>query len=654
MSDEALSNLSHENRRFPPPPDLAAQANVTEQTFTEADADDVAFWGEQAARLSWAIEPTQTLDWSNPPFAKWYADGTLNAAYNCLDRHVEAGNGDRVAFHFEGEPGDTRTITYAELTAQVCQAANALAALGVRAGDRVAIYLPMIPEAAVAILACARLGAPHTVVFGGFSSDALATRILDCGVEVVITADGGFRKGKPSALKPAVDEALERCPDVRNVLVVRRTEQETPMTQGRDLWWDDALAEQPSKHEWEAFPAEHPLYIMYTSGSTGKPKGILHTTGGYLVGTSYTHWATFDLKPATDVFWTAADIGWVTGHSYLVYGPLANGTTSVMYEGTPDSPHQGRWWEIIDKHRVTTLYCAPTAIRTFMKWGAEIPAKYDLSSLRLLGSVGEPINPEAYVWYREHIGHNKTPVVDTWWQTETGMHMISPMPGVASGKPGAAMRAVPGVSVDVVNDEAQPVPNGGGGYLVITKPWPAMLRTIWGDDQRYVDTYWSRFPDMYFAGDGAKKDDDGDLWLLGRVDDVMNVSGHRLSTTEIESSLVSHPKVAEAAVVGATDDTTGQAIVAFVILRSEAGDGGPEVVDELRRHVAKDIGAIARPRQIMVVEELPKTRSGKIMRRLLRDVAENRELGDVTTLTDSTVMNLIKENLGSSPGSGDA
>ena len=651
--DAGGNDLSSEARRFPPPPELAAHANVTEETFGHAAEDDVAFWAEQAGRLSWGDEPTQTLDW-DPPFAKWFADGTLNAAYNCCDRHVEAGHGDRVAFHFEGEPGDTRTITYAELTAQVCQAANALAELGVQAGDRVAIYLPMIPEAAVAMLACARLGAPHTVVFGGFSSDALATRILDCDVQVVITADGGWRKGKASALKPAVDEALKRCPDVRSVLVVRRTGQDTAMREGRDVWWHEAVESQPTEHAYETFPAEQPLYIMYTSGSTGKPKGILHTTGGYLVGVAYTHWATFDLKPDTDVFWTAADIGWVTGHSYLVYGPLANGATSVMYEGTPDTPHQGRWWEIVDKYRVSILYCAPTAIRTFMKWGEEVPAGFDLSSLRILGSVGEPINPEAYVWYRRNIGHDRTPVVDTWWQTETGMHMISPMPGVADGKPGAAMRAVPGISVDVVNDEGHPVSDDAAGYLVVTRPWPAMLRTIWGDDQRYIETYWSRFDGLYFAGDGAKRDTDGDLWLLGRVDDVMNVSGHRMSTAEIESALVSHPKVAEAAVVGATDDTTGQAIVAFVILRSdavkgEAGDGGPDVVAELRQHVAKEIGAIARPRQIMVVDELPKTRSGKIMRRLLRDVAENRELGDVTTLTDSTVMNLIKDNLQTAP-----
>jgi acetyl-CoA synthetase len=653
VTDEALDNLLHEDRRFPPPADLAANANVTADTYAEAEADFEGFWAKQAKRLSWQTEPTQVLDWSNPPFAKWFADGTLNAAYNCLDRHVEAGNGDRVAFYFEGEPGDTQVITYAELTRQVKQAANALIELGVKTGDRVAIYLPMIPEAVVAMLACARIGAPHTVVFGGFSSDALYSRVIDCGVQIVITADGGYRRGKPSTLKPAVDEALQYGCDVRKVLVVQRTKQDVPMEEGRDLWWHEFVGKQSDEHECEHFPAEHPLYVMYTSGSTGKPKGILHTTGGYLAGVSYTHWAAFDLKPETDIFWTAADIGWVTGHSYLVYGPLANGTTSVMYEGTPDTPHKGRWWEIIEKYRVSILYCAPTAIRTFMKWGSDVPEAFDLSSLRILGTVGEPINPEAYVWYRHYIGGDRTPVVDTWWQTETGMQMISPMPGVTVGKPGAAMKAVPGVVVEVVNDEAEPVPNGHGGYLVVTKPWPAMLRTIWGDDQRYIDNYWSRFPEMYFAGDGAKKDEDGDLWLLGRVDDVMNVSGHRMSTTEIESALVSHPKVAEAAVVGATDPMTGQAIVAFVILRGDAGEGGDEVVQELRTHVAKEIGAIAKPRQIMVVEELPKTRSGKIMRRLLRDIAENRELGDVTTLTDSSVMDWIKENLATSKAGAD-
>ncbi len=645
MTDTEWSNLSSEERRFPPPPELAAEANVTAETYRRAAEDPDAFWAEQARRLHWGTAPTETLDWSNPPFAKWFADGTINAAYNCLDRHVEAGLGDRVAFHFEGEPGDSRAITYAELTREVCRAANALTSLGVRAGDRVAIYLPMIPEAVVAMLACARIGAPHVVVFGGFSADALSSRILDCGVEVVITADGGYRRGSASALKPAVDRALEKCPDVRSVLVVQRTGQDTAMTEGRDVWWHDALAAEPDTHTAEMFPAEHPLYVMYTSGSTGKPKGILHTTGGYLVGVSWTHWATFDLKAERDVFWTAADIGWVTGHSYLVYGPLSNATTSVMYEGTPDTPHQGRWWEIVEKYKVSILYCAPTAIRTFMKWGDQVPARFDLSSLRLLGSVGEPINPEAYVWYRTHIGGDRTPVVDTWWQTETGMHMISPMPGVTSGKPGAAMTPVPGVSIDVVDDEANPVADGHAGLLVITRPWPAMLRTLWGDDQRFVDTYWSRFEGLYFAGDGAKKDADGDLWLLGRVDDVMNVSGHRMSTTEIESSLVAHPKVAEAAVVGATDETTGQAIVAFVILRGDATAEGSDIVAELRRHVASDIGPIAKPRQIMVVPELPKTRSGKIMRRLLRDIAENRELGDVTTLTDSSVMDAIRTGL---------
>ncbi|MFI6827227.1 acetate--CoA ligase [Kribbella sp. NPDC050241] len=635
----------HEERRFEPPADLAANANVKADAYDRAAADFEGFWAEQAKRLTWSVEPTETLDWSNAPFAKWYADGKLNAAYNCVDRHVENGLGDKVAYYFEGEPGDTREITYAQLKDEVSKAANALLELNVQPGDIVAIYMPMIPETVVAMLACARIGAPHTVIFGGFSADALKGRILDCDARVVITSDGGYRRGAPAALKPAVDAALVDCPDVRNVLVVKRTGQETAMVEDRDLWWEDFVGKQSADHTPEAFDAEHPLYVMYTSGSTGKPKGILHTTGGYLVGTSYTQWGVFDLKPDTDVYWTAADIGWVTGHSYIVYGALANATTSVLYEGTPDTPHQGRWWEIVQKYKVSILYCAPTAIRTFMKWGAEIPAKFDLSTLRVIGSVGEPINPEAYIWYRENIGGNKAPVVDTWWQTETGMHMISPLPGVTAGKPGAAMKAIPGVSVDVVDDAGKSVPDGSGGYLVITKPWPAMLRTLWGDDDRFVETYWSRWPGVYFAGDGAKKDEDGDLWLLGRVDDVMNVSGHRLSTTEIESALVSHPKVAEAAVVGASDPTTGQAIAAFVILRSEAGDGGPDVVQELRNHVAKEIGPIAKPRQIMVVAELPKTRSGKIMRRLLRDVAENREVGDVTTLADSTVMDLIKANL---------
>jgi acetyl-CoA synthetase len=644
-SNETLSNLLHEDRHFEPPAELAADANVDADWYDVAAKDRIGFWGSQAERISWAEPFTEVLDWSDPPFAKWYVGGKLNAAYNCVDRHVENGKGGKVAYHWVGEPGDTRTITYSELKDQVCKAANALVELGVETGDRVAIYMPMIPETVIAMLACARIGAPHTVVFGGFSADALAGRIQDCDARVVITADGGYRRGAPSTLKPAVDEAVAKCPDVRSVLVVRRTSQDVGWDDERDVWWHELVDKQSTEHTPQPFDAEHPLYVMYTSGTTGKPKGILHTTGGYLVGCSYTHWAIFDLKPDTDVYWCSADIGWVTGHSYIVYGPLANCATSVMYEGTPDTPHKGRWWEIVQDHKVTIFYTAPTAIRTFMKWGADIPAEFDMSSLRLLGSVGEPINPEAYIWYRKEIGGDRCPVVDTWWQTETGMIMISPLPGVTATKPGSAMTPIPGISAEVVNDVGEAVSNGSGGYLVLTEPWPSMLRTLWGDDQRYKDTYWSRFPGRYFAGDGAKLDEDGDIWLLGRVDDVMNVSGHRLSTTEIESALVSHPKVAEAAVVGAADETTGQAVCAFVILRESAGDGGDEIVTELRNHVAKEIGAIAKPRQIMVVPELPKTRSGKIMRRLLRDVAENRETGDVTTLADSTVMDLIKENL---------
>ncbi|MFF4029602.1 acetate--CoA ligase [Streptomyces sviceus] len=656
---ETLSNLLREERRFPPPPELAATANATAADYERADTDRLAFWAAAAGRLDWAQPWDEVLDFSRAPFARWFVGGCLNAAYNCLDRHVEAGRGDRVAFHWEGEPGDTRTLTYAELTADVCRAANALRELGVGAGDRVAIYMPMIPETVVAMLACARIGAPHTVVFGGFSAEALRGRILDCDARVVITADGGYRRGKPSALKPAVDEAVRECPDVRSVLVVRRTGQDVDWTDDRDVWWHDLVAAQPAEHKAEAFDSEHPLYIMYTSGTTARPKGILHSTGGYLAQVAWTHWAVFDVKPERDVFWTAADIGWVTGHSYIVYGPLANGVTSVLYEGTPDTPHKGRWWEIVEKYRVSILYCAPTAIRTFMKWGGDIPDGFDLSSLRLLGSVGEPINPEAWMWYRKYIGGDRCPVVDTWWQTETGAQLISPLPGVSVCKPGSALRPLPGIAADVVDDAGKPVPNGSGGYLVLTDPWPAMLRTIWGDEQRYIDTYWSRFPGVYFAGDGAKKDEDGDIWLLGRVDDVMNVSGHRISTTEVESALVSHPTVAEAAVVGATDATTGQGVVAFVILRGDATPAGSadaeDVATELRTHVAKEIGPIARPRQILVVAELPKTRSGKIMRRLLRDVAENRDLGDVTTLTDSSVMDDIRGRLpGGSTGDEEA
>lgn len=567
MSNESLANLLKEERRFAPPADLAANANVTAEAYEQAKADRLGFWAEQARRLTWATEPTETLDWSNPPFAKWFADGKLNVAYNCVDRHVEAGHGDRVAIHFEGEPGDSRAITYAELKDEVSKAANALIELGVGKGDRVAVYLPMIPEAVVAMLACARIGAAHSVVFGGFSADAIATRIQDADAKLVITSDGGYRRGKPSALKPAVDDAVSRVDGVDKVLVVRRTGQEVDWTEGRDVWWHEIVERQSAEHTPEAFDAEQPLFILYTSGTTGKPKGILHTSGGYLTQASYTHHAVFDLKPETDVYWCTADIGWVTGHSYITYGPLSNGATQVMYEGTPDTPHQGRFWEIVQKYGVTILYTAPTAIRTFMKWGDDIPAKFDLSSLRVLGSVGEPINPEAWVWYRKHIGGDRTPIVDTWWQTETGAMMISPLPGVTETKPGSAQRPLPGISATVVDDEAREVPNGGGGYLVLTEPWPSMLRTIWRDDQRFLDTYWSRFEGKYFAGDGAKKDDDGDIWLLGRVDDVMLVSGHNISTTEVESALVSHPSVAEAAVVGAADETTGQAIVAFVILR---------------------------------------------------------------------------------------
>jgi acetyl-CoA synthetase len=651
---ETLSNLLHESRQFAPPPEFAQSANVKADIYAEANADRLAFWATQAKRLDWAQEWDQVLDWSRPPFARWFVGGKINIAYNCLDRHVAAGRGSKVAIHWEGEPGDSRTVTYADLHRSVCQAANALTALGITAGDRVAIYLPMIPEAAVAMLACARVGATHSVVFGGFSADALAGRIQDASAKVVITADGGYRRGEPAGLKPIVDEAVAQCPTIEHVLVVRRTGQDIGWTEGRDLWWHEAVDTASSDHTPEAFDSEHPLFILYTSGTTAKPKGILHTTGGYLTQTSWTHHAVFDLKPDTDIYWCTADIGWVTGHSYIVYGPLSNGATQVMYEGTPNTPHQGRIWELVQKYGVTILYTAPTLIRTMMKWGSQFPNGFDLSTLRLLGSVGEPINPEAWMWYRDTIGRGRTPVVDTWWQTETGAIMISPLPGVTETKPGSAMSALPGISADVVDDTAASVPNGGGGFLVLRDPWPSMLRTVWGDDQRFLDTYWSRFGAgaghggdwIYFAGDGAKRDEDGHLWLLGRVDDVMLVSGHNISTTEVESALVSHPKVAESAVVGATDPTTGQGIVAFVILRGSAADeAGEALIQDLRNHVAKVLGPIAKPRQIMLVPELPKTRSGKIMRRLLRDVAENRSLGDVTTLQDSTVMTMISEGL---------
>ncbi|MEU3767378.1 acetate--CoA ligase [Amycolatopsis keratiniphila] len=643
----ALDNLLTESRTFPPSEAFSAQANATADFYAEADADREAFWAKQAERLHWETKWSQVLDWTNAPVAKWFVGGKLNVAYNCVDRHVDSGHGDQVAIHWVGEPGDSRDITYAQLKDDVSRAANALESLGLTAGDRVAIQMPMVPEAIVAMLACARIGVLHSVVFGGFSPTALRSRVDDQAARIVITTDGQYRRGKAAPMKANVDEALEGAESVEKVIVVRRTGEEVPITEGRDIWWHELVDGQSAEHTPQAFDSEHPLFILYTSGTTGKPKGILHTSGGYLTQAAYTHHNVFDHKAGEDVYWCTADIGWITGHTYIVYGPLANRTTQVVYEGTPNTPHEGRHWEIVQQHKVSIYYTAPTLIRTFMKWGNEIPQKYDLSSLRVLGSVGEPINPEAWIWYRENIGANSAPIVDTWWQTETGGIMISPLPGVTATKPGSAQKALPGISAKVVDDQGVEVGKGGGGYLVLDKPWPGMLRGIWGDEQRFRETYWSRFADQgfYFAGDGAKYDADGDVWLLGRVDDVMNVSGHRISTTEVESALVSHPTVAEAAVVGATDPTTGQGIVAFVILRGNAVDGGDEAVQELRNHVAKEIGPIAKPRQILVVQELPKTRSGKIMRRLLRDVAENRQVGDVTTLADSSVMDLISSGL---------
>lgn len=645
MSDETLENLLTETRTFPPSLEFAAQANAHPFIYAEANKDRLEFWEHQAEQLQWDAPWNQVLNWE-PPYAQWFVGGKLNASVNCLDRHVTEGRGDRVAFHFEGEPGDTRTITYAQLLTQVKKAANALTELGVKAGDRVAIYLPMIPEAAVAMLACARIGAPHSVVFGGFSAEALLSRIQDLDATLVITSDGGYRKGNASALKPTVDEALQTSTNVRKVLVVKRTGQEVAWDSDRDIWWHDAVDKQDDEHVAMSFDSEHPLFVLYTSGTTAKPKGILHTTGGYLTQAAFTHRMVFDLKPETDVFWCTADIGWITGHTYVVYGPLINGATQVMYEGTPDTPHKGRIFELIAKYGVTILYTAPTLIRTWMKWGEEFPNAHDLSSLRLLGSVGEPINPEAWMWYYKVIGDERCPIVDTWWQTETGAIMISPLPGITASKPGSAMRPLPGISAKVVDDKANPVANGHGGYLILNEPWPSMLRGIWGEPERYKENYWSKFDDLYFAGDGAKLDDDGAIWLLGRVDDVMNISGHRISTTEVESALVSHEAVAEAAVVGAKDAMTGQGIVAFVILRSGVAHAdGDEFVQQLRNHVAKEIGAIAKPRQIIVVAELPKTRSGKIMRRLLKDVAEERAVGDSTTLSDPNIMKLIAEGL---------
>jgi len=635
-----ITSLELEDRRFPPPAEFTAQANATEALYDEAAADPEAFWlATTKELLTWESEPTQGVDRSNPPFFTWFADGTLNASVNCLDRHLES-RGDRVAFHWEGEPADERLeVTYRDLYERVCRLANGLRERGVGKGDRVAIYLGMIPEIVVAMLACARIGAPHTVIFGGFSPDSVRDRVLDCGVTAVITGDGAWRGGKLVPLKANVDAALEGAPDVHTCVVVRRTENEIGWVDGRDVWYHELVEGQAAECAPEMVDAEHPLYILYTSGSTGKPKGILHTTGGYLTGVAATHRWVFDLKD-DDVYWCAADVGWVTGHSYIAYGPLTNGATSVLYEGAPGTPDKDRWWEIIARYKVTILYCAPTAIRTFMKWGVEYPQRHDLTSLRLLGSVGEPINPEAWIWYRENIGGGTCPVVDTWWQTETGAIMISPLPGVTTLKPGSATRPLPGITADVVDANGESVPLGAGGYLVLTEPWPSMLRTLYGDDERFIATYWSEYEGKYLAGDGSRRDEDGDYWLLGRIDDVMNVSGHRLSTIEIESALVDHPKVAEAAVVGRTDETTGQAIAAFVTLKGDVV-GDEDLIAELRQHVAKKIGGIARPKSIVLTDDLPKTRSGKIMRRLLRDISENRQLGDVTTLANEDVVSDI-------------
>lgn len=640
-------STTDEGATFPPSPEFVADAVADQGLHEAASADRVAFWAEQSrALLDWRTPFTSTLDWSEAPFARWFADGELNVAENCLDRHVRAGNGERVAIHFEGARGDTRTITYAQLTADVQRAANMLEGLGVGRGDRVVVYLPLIPEAVVTMLAIARIGAIHSVVFGGFSAESLRTRIEDAGAKVVVTADGGWRRGAVTPLKPAVDEALQGAgtESVEHVLVVQRGGNEVAWTD-RDHWWHDAFEAAAPEHEAQAFPAENPLFILYTSGTTGKPKGIVHTSGGYLTQAAYTHRNVFDMHPDKDVYWCTADIGWITGHSYVVYGPLANGVTQVLYEGTPDEPEPGRWWDLVDAYGVTVLYTAPTAVRAAMKAGRQIPEARSLETLRLLGSVGEPINPEAWQWYRQVIGHDRTPIVDTWWQTETGAIMISALPGVTKLKPGAAQTPLPGIVAEIVDDDGHRVDPGGSGYLTITEPWPSMARGIWGDDDRFVETYWSRFPGRYFAGDGARLDGQGDIWVQGRVDDVMNVSGHRLSTAEIESALVGHEGVAEAAVVGAADETTGQAVVAFVILTAEAAEGVDREASaaELRNWVGARIGPIAKPRQVVIVPELPKTRSGKIMRRLLRDAAEGRRIGDTTTLADPTIMATIAE-----------
>ncbi len=649
MAERTIENLLQEDRIFRPSPAFAEQANAQPGLHEQAAADPVAYWETQARnRVTWFREPTVLLDDSNPPFFKWFTDGELNMSYNCLDRHIEAGQGGKVAYYWEGEPGEERAITYQDLYEDVCRFANGLRSIGVRKGDRVAVYMGMVPELAVAMLACARIGAAHSVIFGGFSSDAIYDRVEDAGARVLITCDGAWRRGKVVDLKVAADRAMERTELVERCVVLRRTENDVTMKEGRDIWWHDLVEGQNTECAPEVMNAEDLLYILYTSGTTAKPKGIMHTTGGYLVGAATTHSFVFDIKPDQDIWWCAADIGWVTGHTYIVYGPLANQTTSVMYEGTPDYPDKDRLWSIIAKYEVTQLYTAPTAIRAFMKWGEEYPQRHDLSTLRLLGTVGEPINPEAWMWYHEHIGGGKAPVMDTWWQTETGSIMIAPLPGITATKPGSATNPMPGIQADVVDEAGSPVGRGGGGYLVIRNTWPSMLRSIWGDDQRYVDTYWSEYDGMYFPGDGAKLDDDGYLWLLGRVDDVMLVSGHNISTMEVESALVSHPSVAEAAVVGRSDPLTGQAIAAFVSLRAGI-EGNASLLAELRDHVANSIGPIAKPKSIVFTPDVPKTRSGKIMRRLLRDISEQRKLGDVTTLANADIVAEIAEKAAAAP-----
>ncbi|MDP7066369.1 MAG: acetate--CoA ligase [Acidimicrobiales bacterium] len=660
MSEPTIEDYYVEDRTFPPSETFQRNALITDTSlYEEAQADRLGFWARQARELvTWFEDFDTVLEW-DLPFAKWFVEGKLNISYNCLDRHVEAGRGDKVAFHWEGEPGDTRTINYNELLEEVSKFANVLKSLGIQKGDRVCIYMPMIPELPVAMLACARIGAPHSIVFGGFSADSLSDRIDDADAKLLITADGGYRRGDPFPLKDTADASVASTSTIENVIVVRRTGQDVEWDPATDHWYHELMEPASPDCPPEHLDSEDLLYLLYTSGTTAKPKGIMHTTGGYLTQVAFTHKYIFDLAPESDIYWCAADIGWVTGHSYIVYGPLANGATSVMYEGTPDTPRpefrkgdraawpKDRLWDIVQRYGVTQLYTAPTAIRTFMKWGAQEVEQHDLSSLRVLGTVGEPINPEAWMWYHKHIGGERCPIVDTWWQTETGGHMITPMPGVTTTKPGSATHAIPGVVVEVVDDDGNKVEKGGG-YLTVTEPWPSMLRGIWGDPERYKETYWSEYPGRYFAGDGAKVDDDGYLWLLGRVDDVMNVSGHRISTTEVESALVDHSSVAEAAVVGATDDTTGQAIVGYCILRG-GNEPSDELREEIRQHVATKLGAIARPKAVVLVPDLPKTRSGKIMRRLLRDVAEGRQLGDTTTLADESVVDEIRNRAEQAP-----